>query len=77
MPHEMARALCDAGYMPLPDYLAMYAENGWTNACRPRMIRQPFPAAMESRPLLTTPKTHDSNSPRAATASWHGQFFCP
>lgn len=30
MTHEMARALCEAGYLLLPEYLAMCAENGWT-----------------------------------------------
>ena len=29
MTHEMVRALCEAGYMPLPVYIAMCRENGW------------------------------------------------
>jgi len=29
MTREMARALCDAGYLPLPEYLRMCRENGW------------------------------------------------
>ena len=32
MTHAMALAQCEAGYMPLPVYLAMCAENGWVNA---------------------------------------------
>lgn len=27
---ESARALCEAGYLPLPQYLAMCREHGWT-----------------------------------------------
>ena len=29
MTHEMARALCEAGYMTLPVYIRLCAENGW------------------------------------------------
>lgn len=29
MTQDMARALTEAGYMPLPDYLAMCEANGW------------------------------------------------
>jgi hypothetical protein len=27
---EAGRVLCEAGYLPLPEYLAMCRENGWT-----------------------------------------------
>jgi predicted HicB family RNase H-like nuclease len=29
MTHEMARALCEAGYMSVAEYLRLCAENGW------------------------------------------------
>lgn len=29
MTHEVARALCEAGYMSLPVYLRLCEENGW------------------------------------------------
>lgn len=29
MTREIARALADAGYMPLPEYLRLCRENGW------------------------------------------------
>jgi hypothetical protein len=29
MTHEMARALCDAGYMSVADYLKLCDQNGW------------------------------------------------
>jgi hypothetical protein len=29
MTHETARALCEAGYLPLPEYLRLCAENRW------------------------------------------------
>lgn len=29
MTHEMARALCDAGYLSVTDYIALCKENGW------------------------------------------------
>ena len=29
MTHAMARALCEAGYMPLVDYIAMCEREGW------------------------------------------------
>jgi hypothetical protein len=31
MTHEIARAWCDAGIMPLPEYLRLCEENGWVN----------------------------------------------
>jgi hypothetical protein len=30
MTHDMARALTDAGYMTVAEYLRLCAENGWT-----------------------------------------------
>lgn len=30
MTHEVARALCDAGYMPLSEYLRLCEEYGWS-----------------------------------------------
>lgn len=32
MTHATARALCEAGYMPLPVYLEMCRENGWVTS---------------------------------------------
>lgn len=29
MTQEMARALTEAGYMPLPEYIRLCEENGW------------------------------------------------
>lgn len=29
MTHDMARALCEAGYMSVADYVALCKENGW------------------------------------------------
>lgn len=29
MTHEMARALCEAGYMSVKDYIALCEKNGW------------------------------------------------
>jgi len=29
MTHEMARALCEAGYISVADYVAILEENGW------------------------------------------------
>lgn len=32
MTHTMARALCEAGYMPLTEYLRLCELNGWVKA---------------------------------------------
>lgn len=29
MTHEMARALCEAAYLSIADYIALCEENGW------------------------------------------------
>lgn len=29
MTYEMARAICDAGYMPVSEYIRLCNENGW------------------------------------------------